>query len=178
MRVPAFFLGVTVILVGAAGVMQACGGDTGTTAAADAGNDTGKDAPAPPPPPPVDAGQDSNTCDPNADFITKIPGDASILDGQSSIGACASCVESKCKTEVTACNKDCKCQGVADKVLICFAESGGDQQLLIQCALKMGVGAAALSTTSEALVACVQADCPVDCPFPTDGGMDAPDDGG
>ncbi|HEY8077109.1 MAG TPA: hypothetical protein VIF62_23445 [Labilithrix sp.] len=176
MRVHSFLFGTTVVLVAAAAVVQACGGDTSSaTTPADAGNDATVDAAKDNSQPPVDAGQDTNTCDPNADFIKKIPGDADIGDGESSLGLCASCVESKCHAEVTACNKDCKCQGVADKVLVCVAMSGGDQTKLIQCALSMGVGAGALSTTSEALVACVQADCPVACPVP-DAGLDASND--
>ncbi len=174
MRVHAFLFGATLTTVAAMATVQACGGDTGSTGTAtDAGNDTSKtDAPADTAQPPVDSGTDTApACDLDADFVTKIP-DADIADGLSTTGICAGCVEAKCKAEVNACNQDCKCAGVADKVLVCYAESGGDTNKLIACALAAGVGAGALTKTSTNLLGCVQDKCPVECPNPTDAGLD------
>ncbi len=173
MRVHAFLFGTTVVLVGAAAGIQACGGDTTTATPVDAGNDHTVDVVPMDAPAPMDAGQDTNLCDPDADFLSKIP-DASLDDGASSTGICAGCVESKCSKEVAACKANCNCQGAADKGLVCFAMNGLDIQKLIACLSKAGVNAAALASgPGQSLLTCAGASCPTECPIPDGGPMDS-----
>jgi hypothetical protein len=171
MRVHAFFFGVTVTLVSAAAAMQACGGDTSSSATTptdaggttmDVANDVAKDTG------PGDTGSgDSATCDLSADFTKKIP-DASLADGASTTGVCIGCLEAHCKSDIDKCNLYCPCQTAADKALSCFAMHSDNP---ILCA---GTVAGTDSKTQGILLSlagCLQASCGAECPVP-DGGLD------
>jgi hypothetical protein len=161
MRNRFLFLGLSASVITGAAAFLACSGDTESTSSTDAGADTGvvdsgsKDSAA-------DATDSAPPCDTSKNFITKIP-DASIADGASTTGACAACVQTKCSTEVDKCNKDCVCQGLADKALTCYAQANGDFTAAAACVGDFAGAPAATQKIGFALVGCVNDNCKKEC---------------
>ncbi len=153
MRTRFLFAAFSTTLAAAACTLQACSGGTESTPSEDAGVDA-----------PVEAakdtgvtdtgGVDSATCDLSADFSTRIP-DAEVLDGATTTGICMGCMKSKCAKAVDGCNKNCSCQGIADKGITCYSKSGGDYAATIAC-----IGSIPSDTKAIlALLGCAQEQC-------------------
>jgi hypothetical protein len=159
MRIRSFLALASAGLVAVGFAIQACGGNSDTTAEVpkDSGlpetaAETGpKDAG-------VDARDANPPCDPTKDFLSDIP-DASIADGASTTGICVSCVKANCATEVGKCAADCICQGVAGKALDCYAKS----QDIAACAGSLISVPPATRTVGIALFGCITRDCNDEC---------------
>lgn len=122
MRARIFLLAFSAASLAAGLSMEACGGESTTTAPpADAGRDVTVDS-NPAPVPDTGAPDTGPGCDTNADFTTGIP-DASIADGASTSGICVSCAKSKCQIALSQCNKLCECQKAARDGLDCYLKT-------------------------------------------------------
>ncbi len=130
MRVRPWLFGVSSGLLLAGLTAAACGGTSvDGPAKADSGG-AAQDAPIdtmlpPAPDTGADATQDDagSMCSTDADITTAALPDASLGDGASSIGRCAACVQTTCKTELSACNDNCDCKGALVDFFTCY--SGG-----------------------------------------------------
>ncbi len=162
-----------------ASAIAGCGGDTETTPTpgTDAGGtkDTGaadtstSDASVPPVDSAVACVTDASLNDPVVD--------AAIDDAGASTGLCSACAQTKCTTEVTACNGECECVKAISGLFTCLGEGGS----IITC------GSAILggnSTQAAPLGQCLFTNCAAPCgiKFPGSGGdagpKDASTDGG
>ncbi|HVJ89289.1 MAG TPA: hypothetical protein VM580_05755 [Labilithrix sp.] len=103
--------------------------------------------------------EDAATCDLSADFTTKIP-DASLADGASTTGLCVQCANETCSTQVSRCNADCDCQGIAAETLDCFVKNPGNP---LACAGSLANVGNSTRQLAFALVTCISAGCSEAC---------------
>jgi hypothetical protein len=165
-------------LIAVALVIQACGSTEETPAVttdggggADVAKDTTppKDTAAPPE-------EDATTCDINADFTKEIP-DAAIGDSGSTTGICLGCAKQKCQKEITACNTDCPCQGLAAEALDCYLKNSDNP---FACAGSFAGVDQKTQGIGLGLLQCINSGCKKECAtdsFQQDGGPDAGDGG-
>lgn len=93
--------------------IDACSsGDVAPASAADAAGDSARD---------VVVGVDDAEvrCDPDASLLERVA-DASIADGASTTGICATCLDERCAYELAHCAEDCPCQGIVGDALQCY----------------------------------------------------------
>ncbi len=172
-------------LIAVSAVGAGCGGksedapsstDTGTTVDSGGGVDTtvadsAKDtAVAPDSKPAVDS---TVTYDaPGSLFDASIPD--VVFEGGGSSGACYDCTKAKCKDELTKCDADVRCRGLALCILIDCKGSTTDTTCLFGCAASYGVSSPSDPIVSEALAIgnCTQKNCGADCPAIPGGGGD------
>jgi hypothetical protein len=156
-------------------MIQACGDTTDNPVTpADAAVEATATDTSPPkeaaPPADPDAG-----CDTAANFTSQIP-DASIADGATTSGICVGCANSQCKTEVTACNTNCKCQNLMGEALSCYLK---DPSKATTCAGGFLLADQATQTAGINLLRCLQTKCDDECAASAfqDGGRDGGDGG-
>ena len=174
MRIRFLFLCVSAGLVAGGFAIQACGGTQSDSATVvDAGLDvvdaTVKDTNAP------DVKDAAPACDPTADFLKDIP-DASLADGATTSGICLGCAKSKCKNELSACSKDCTCQGLAGDAIDCYLKSTTKNPTdLIKCAGGFASVPTATRNIGLGVFGCISNECSVECATAefTDAGADA-----
>jgi hypothetical protein len=131
---------------------------------------------------------DTSVCVPDADLFTINPADAAIGDSGASIGTCSACLKSKCKTQLTTCEKDCTCASTVACTLDKCLGSANDTQAFITCGVQKGCislsGGAGGIAAGGAILTCIQGSCATECdiqdggtapPPPADGGHDAAD---
>lgn len=156
-----FLFGSGICLVTIALIAQACGGtEEETPSTVDSGADASPDA-RPDAVVAADAAEDALTCDPNADFTTKIA-DASIADGASSTGLCLACTQSFCKPQLDACNENCSCQGVADEALACYIANSGNAFACVSVLQEADVDEETQSI-AIGLISCINTACAEAC---------------
>jgi hypothetical protein len=172
MRTRTFALALSVISLAAAGVLQACGGDSSSNdAPVDAGRDvadTGR-----PDTGPLEE-EDAATCDLSADLTKQIV-DASIADGASTMGICVGCAKAKCGEPIDDCNKNCQCQELTAAALDCYGRTGN----VLACAgpfAGAGVSKETQQTAFE-LIGCIQSSCKEECATEEFNPQDAGPDG-
>ena len=155
------------LLASAALAVQACSDDD-TATATDAGSDAAEAGQEAGPP-------DSATCDLGANLLERLP-DASIADGASTSGICIGCVDTKCGSQVNACNKSCECQNAAYRGLNCFLQNSTNPT---PCLAQFTTGVdPQVQAIGISLAACVNANCKKDCATSTfQPGADAGDAG-
>jgi hypothetical protein len=168
-------------VVTAAAGFAACGGSTDDNSG---GSDAGKDVAAIDSSPgadtgPADAGpgpvDSSIPCVfPDADLTTISPPDAALNDAGASLGTCLACTQTKCGTQLKACNGDCTCASTIAGFYECLGKPGGS---LFGCAGSLGSGGLSNPATSG-LVTCVGQGCTAACGVPTTGGTDSGTDAG
>ncbi|MBX3189229.1 MAG: hypothetical protein KF819_19555 [Labilithrix sp.] len=168
MRIRVLLLVASAGVVAAGGAVQACGGTEGENTPGDAGVEAAPEAA------PKDSGIDTGIdagppCDTTKDFTKDIP-DASIADGASTTGICVGCANTKCRSDIEACNKDCKCQEIAGEALECYATS----QDILGCAGSFVTVPKATRDIGISLFQCIAAECPTECAADIflDGGVD------
>lgn len=136
--------------------MFACGGDETTPTPVDAGKDVtvdaakdvGIDAP-------IDAG-----CLTDANLTSLVPPDAAIGDSGATLPGCASCLKTKCSTDINDCNKLCECKDAVVGVYQCLGQGKGFQQ----CALANFIGAGPdTQAIGQSLGTCAVRNCYGEC---------------
>jgi hypothetical protein len=122
---------------------------------------------------------DAATCDLSANLLDKIP-DAEVADGATTTGICIQCTNSKCATQVGACNASCKCQNAAGAGLECYLK---DPQNATACIIPFTSGGVDLKVQAIGiqLLGCINTNCKDSCAtakFESDGGGGTTSDGG
>jgi hypothetical protein len=162
MRLRLLVVLVTTGLLGGAFCVQACGSSDELRVAAPAAAEGGVRESGSP-----DVADPEPPCDRSADLFAKVH-DASIGDGASTTGLCASCMKSSCDEAIAKCTADCPCQGIVGRALDCYLTT---QQL--GCAEELTSYLVTSETRSNALriLGCAQSECPAECAI--DAGADA-----
>jgi hypothetical protein len=162
MRMRLIFSSALVTTVCAALAIEACGGDTETTPAEDAGIEAAVDA-APrdtgaPDTSVADAGPE---CDLSGNFLDDVP-DAALADGATTSGICLGCLGDKCKTALDSCNADCNCREVVGELLECYAKGTP----LVQCFFSVSVTPSQKTQQiGLQLNGCLEKDCNDECAY-------------
>lgn len=109
-------------------------------------------------------------CDPDASLLERVA-DAAILDGASTTGICAGCLDERCAYELARCAEDCMCQAIVGDALQCYLTT---QQLA--CLGRLTDYLVRQDTRGRALQlsGCARSSCASACAV--DGGADASSD--
>ncbi len=141
----------------AASFLFACGGTEETPAPVDAGKDVTVDAPqdVAPDNAVVDAG-----CAVDGSLNTLTPPDAAIGDSGATLPGCATCLKTKCSSDINACDQLCECKEAVFGVYDCLGKGKGFQT----CAVTNFVGAGQeTQTIGLSLGQCAGTNCSVQC---------------
>ncbi len=140
-------------------------------------------------PPVVDAGKDSTTTDAAPDNAAEaaveagclndgslnslVPPDAALGDSGATLPGCATCLKTKCSSDISDCDKLCECKDAVIGVYKCLGQGKGFQQ----CAAANFIGAGPdTQAIGLSLGTCAQSNCNQACglsSFFNDGGADA-----
>jgi hypothetical protein len=104
------------------------------------------------------------TCDKSKSLLDGLPdatfgGDAGSDAGPKSTKACATCVETNCKSSIDKCNDSCECRSVVGGVLTCVT-GGKDPLMCLQPALSASADTQAIGGE---LYTCVNTHCKTQC---------------
>lgn len=99
-------------------------------------------------------------------FDVSLP-DISLGDG-ATVAGCYSCLETKCTSQLAACNSDPKCAALFSCVVETCAGGSAGTACLTGCYTSSGASSdPGILTTGENLLKCDQANCATDCPAGT-----------
>lgn len=95
-----------------------------------------------------------------------------VFEGGGSSGACYDCTKAKCAAELTTCDADVRCRGLALCVLIDCKASTTDFACLLGCGTSYGVTSLTdpIVGEAQAIATCTQKNCAADCPAIPGGG--------
>lgn len=164
------------------GLLVACGGTADDTVTPDAGSDVTVDAPKDLGAPDVVVDAGPPPCATDADLFTISVPDANIGDTGVSVQACATCLKTSCKSDITDCNAVCECKDAIISVYDCL----GKGKALQTCGIQNFLGAGQeTQNIGVSILGCASSKCKDECGLadggllPSDSGAkDASDDGG
>jgi hypothetical protein len=170
MQARSFLVVFTGLSLASGALLLACGGTEDTPAVVDAGKDSTTNDAAP------DVAQEAAVeagCLNDASLTSLVPPDAAIGDSGATLPGCASCLKTKCGSDIGDCDKVCECKDAVIGVYKCLGQGKSFQQ----CAAANFIGAGQeTQAIGLSLGQCATANCNAACGLSSlfqDGGADA-----